>query len=392
MRELFRLAYSVKMEAEDTAEVKLWGDITGNLPDWWKQEYPEDKSSADFDKEIKAAVKNGAKKLTLRINSPGGIVSESVAMRSILANAGFESITIRIEGLCASAATILATIPGAKVEIAEGSEYMIHNPWTWAAGNAEELEHVAENLRNTEETVRGMYAKRTGQDDAQIKEWMDNETWFTAKQAVEAGFCDELLEAEAQAAACVSGRVMDTMRGMYRAIPENIVVEDVVVFNAAGNETFPQGEGATKDSKCSPEAGERADISNKEEKNMELNELTREQLASENPALVNEIIQQAVADERERVNGIDALMMPGWEDDAARAKADGTSVEDFLKAMVAKARQKGADFLAQRQQETAKAQEVGAGSADDETDEMARFVAQAKKDADEMTGHGNGMF
>ena len=125
---------------------------------------------------------------------------------------------------------------------------------------------------------------------------------------------------------------------------------------------------------------------------MELNELTREQLASENPALVNEIIQQAVADERERVNGIDALMMPGWEVDAARAKADGTSVEDFLKAMVAKARQKGADFLAQRQQETAKAQEVGAGSADDEPDEMARFVAQAKKDADEMTGHGNGMF
>ena len=124
--------------------------------------------------------------------------------------------------MCASAATILATIPGAKVEIAEGSEYMIHNPWTWAAGNAEELEHVAENLRNTEETVRGMYAKRTGQDDAQIKEWMDNETWFTAKQAVEAGFCDELLEAEAQAAACVSGRVMDACNGILPETTEEL--------------------------------------------------------------------------------------------------------------------------------------------------------------------------
>ena len=386
MREMFRIAYSVKMEAEDTAEVKLWGEITGDVPKWYKDEFPEDKNAADFDKAIKDVRAGGARKLMLRINSPGGIVSESVAMRSILANAGFEEITIRIEGLCASAATIVASLPGAKVEIAEGSEYMIHNPWTFATGNATELERVAENLRNTEETVCGFYEKRSGQDAGQIREWMEKETWFTAKQAVEYGFCDELLEAEKEmpAAACVGTRAMDVMRGMYRAIPEGIRVEDAAAE--------PSAEG--NDSKCSPEAGERADISDKEEKNMELNELTREQLASENPALMNEIIQQAVAAERERVNGIDAVTMPGFEADAAQAKADGTSVEDFIRGVVAKSREKGADFLKARQEETKPAAQVRGDGADDrsEEDEIAEEAKRNAAYAAEMAGHGSGMF
>lgn len=406
MREMFRIAYSVKMEAEDTAEVKLWGEITGDVPKWYKDEFPEDKNAADFDKAIKDVRAGGARKLMLRINSPGGIVSESVAMRSILANAGFEEITIRIEGLCASAATIVASLPGAKVEIAEGSEYMIHNPWTFAIGNATELERVAENLRNTEETVCGFYEKRSGQDAGQIREWMEKETWFTAKQAVEYGFCDELLEAEKEmpAAACVGTRAMDVMRGMYRAIPEGIRVEDAAAEPSAEGKTtssdrltaatFPMGEGNDKDSKCSPEAGERADISDKEEKNMELNELTREQLASENPALMNEIIQQAVAAERERVNGIDAVTMPGFESDAAQAKADGTSVEDFIRGVVAKSREKGADFLKARQEETKPAAQVRGDGADDrsEEDEIAEEAKRNAAYAAEMAGHGSGMF
>ena len=106
-------------------------------------------------------------------------------MRSILANAGFEEINIRIEGMCASAATDIATLPGAHVAIAEGSEYMIHNPWCYALGNANELEHTIERLRNIEKMSRGFYMKRTGQAEEQIKDWMDAETWFTADQAVE---------------------------------------------------------------------------------------------------------------------------------------------------------------------------------------------------------------
>ena len=121
-RDFFRIRFSApRMNAADSeAEIMLYGEIIQDMPEDWKWS-KEDKSAADFDKAIKAARDGGARKLLLRINSPGGIVSEAVAMRSILCAAGFENITVRIEGLCASAATIIAAIPGAHVQIAPGS-------------------------------------------------------------------------------------------------------------------------------------------------------------------------------------------------------------------------------------------------------------------------------
>lgn len=182
-----------KMNADgDEAEVMLYGEIISGMPENWKWD-KEDKSAADFDRAIKEAVRSGARKLLLRINSPGGILREAVAMRSTLNTAGFETVTIRIEGLCASAATVVATLPGAHVQIAEGSEFMVHNPVCGCYGYAEDMEATAAYLRKSEEIARGFYTKRTGADEATVKAWMDAETWFTAREALEAGFCDEVI-------------------------------------------------------------------------------------------------------------------------------------------------------------------------------------------------------
>ena len=129
--EMFRLRHRTQMLAGgETAEIMLYGEIIFDMPENWKWS-KEDKSAADFDKAVKKVREDGAKNALLRINSPGGYVTEAVAMRAILVNAGFEKIDIRIEGLCASAATLLATIPGAHVTITPGSQYMIHNPHNW---------------------------------------------------------------------------------------------------------------------------------------------------------------------------------------------------------------------------------------------------------------------
>lgn len=414
MRDVFHLAYSARMSAEDAelAEVMLYGEIVQDYGKWYKENYPNDKSASDFDKTIKEIKEQGAKKVLLRINSPGGIVYEAVAMRAILVNAGFDEISVRIEGLCASAATILASIPKAHVQIAEGSEYMIHNPWTIAWGFAEDLEHEAEHLRNMEKTIRGFYAAKSGQEDEKIKAWMDNETWMTAEEAVERGFCDELLKAEAEnaepAAACVTASAYGIMKGMYRNVPENVCIApdsagmslemNIPNLTAAARAAI-LGETPNHDgSNDNPVAGlSSSNIENKEEtQTMEIKDVTRDQLLAENPALVDEIVNQAVADERARVNEIDSLTMPGYEADAAEAKANGTSAVDFVKAVAAKAKQKGNAFMAARQEETAPAQAVAAGAAEDEkTSEDEAIKAEAKKIAEEaaqMMGHSDGMF
>lgn len=414
MREFFHLAHSVRMSAEDAelAEVMLYGEIVQDYGKWYKETFPNDKCASDFDKEIKAVKDKGAKRVMLRINSPGGIVFEAVAMRSILVNAGFEEITIRIEGLCASAATILATIPTAHVQISEGSEFMIHNPWTIAWGFAEDLEHEAEHLRNMEKTIRGFYATKSGQEDEQLKAWMDAETWMSAEEAVERGFCDELLKAEAEnaepAAACVGIHTMGVMCGMYREVPKNIGIakaeeQGTEVEMTAAN-LQKAAEAVLNGSNDDPVAGLSSSNKNKEEpQTMEIKDCTREQLLAENPALAEEIRNQAVADERDRIAGITDMTLPGFEAEAEEAKANGTSVADFMKACRAKAQAKkaedaakGAQFMEQRTQETAPAANVAPGAAEDEKDsEEDEIKAEAEKNAKmaaEMIGGSVGMF
>lgn len=388
-RDIFRLAYNVHMEAEnsDTAEVMLYGEIVEDGPKWWKWS-EEDKSAADFDKAIKDVLKAGAKKLLLRINSPGGVCTESVAMRSILANAGFEEINIRIEGMCASAATDIATLPGAHVAIAEGSEYMIHNPWCYALGNANELEHTIDRLRNIEKMSRGFYMKRTGQAEEQIKDWMDAETWFTADQAVEYGFADEVLEAEVKgetpAAACVTSRVMATMRNLYKAVPEQIAEKDAEPAAPTPTVSYE-----------APVAGASTEINQHEEEHdtMDIKDINVDQLRAENPALLEQIQQSAVAAERARQDEIDAMTDPGYEELAAQAKANGTSPADFVKQLVQAKKAKGAGFMAARQQETAPAQNVPGGepasnhkTEEQEIQDNAKAVAEYAK---QYAGSGN---
>lgn len=394
-RDLFRLAYDVHLLAgkPDTAEVMLYGQIIKGMPEAWKWD-KEDKSAADFDKAIKKVMEDGAKKLLLRINSPGGVCTEAVAMRSILANAGFEEINIRIEGLCASAATDLATLPGAHVSIAEGSEYMIHNPWTITLGNANEIEKSIHRLRNIEQMSRSFYMTKTGQSEEQIKAWMDAETWFTAEEAVNFGFADELLKAEEQEetpiAACVSSRVMETMKGLYQAVPEQIAVRDEPA-PTEGEET-PENNSVTDGT---PVAGAPSEILNEEDHPpMEIAELTAEQLQAQNPALYSQVQQNAVQAERERLNDIDALTVHGYEQMAEKAKADGTSAMEFQKQIVAAMKQKGGTFLEQRQEETTPAQTVTGGAAQSsgqtEDQELEAYAKEVASYAKSYSGLGDG--
>lgn len=370
-RDIFRLAYDVHMLAgeSDTAEAMLYGEIIQDCPSAWKWS-EEDKSAADFDKEIKGVKRNGAKKLLLRINSPGGMCTESIAMRSILANAGFDEINILIEGMCASAATDIATLPGAHVAIAEGSEYMIHNPQCQAEGTAADLERTASRMRNIEQMSRAFYAKRSGQNEEQIKAWMDAETWFTAEQAVQYGFADQVIEAGSQAVACASMREMATMRGLYKAVPEQIAVR-----KEAQNDL--QNDGSNE----SPVAGNSTVIDHEEEtQTMEIKDITQEQLLAENPALLEKIQQAALTQERQRQEDIDAITPPvaEYQRMAEDAKRNGTPFTEYQRSLVAAQRQKGTSYMTARQQETAAAQQVTGGHVENQKTEEDEIKQNAK--------------
>lgn len=372
-REFYKLNF--RMEArEETAEIMIYSEIASES--FWGDET----TVGNFDKAVKEAVKNGAKKLNLRINSGGGEVYAAVAMRSMIINAGFEDVRVMIEGLCASAATLFATIPGARVVIAAGSEFMIHNPMTVAWGNSEEIAKTVEHLHVMEGQFHDMYAAKTGKEPEQIKAWMDETHWFTAKQAVEEGFCDELLEAE-PVAACVTMQEMAMMCAMYGDVPKDIKIG----IKAAETEEAAEAgeEPADSGRNENPVAGFSTVNKDKEETHtMEIKDITRDQLLAENPALAEEIRNSAIAAERERMEEIDALCVPGYEAMAEEAKKNGTSAIDFQKSIVKAMKEKGNTFMAQRAQETAPAAQVAGGSASDtrktEDDELKAFTEEIK--------------
>ena len=104
-------------------------------------------------------------------------------------------VTAKIDGLCASAATIVACHCG-KVIAANDSTYMVHPVRMGAYGyyNAEELKKYIEALDAIRESITGLYAKKTGREKDEVAGWMDETKWWTAQQAKENGFIDELVD------------------------------------------------------------------------------------------------------------------------------------------------------------------------------------------------------
>lgn len=368
----FVLRYDMNMSAEaDRAEIMIYSQIVSQK---YKPEDPQ-VTALDFDKMIKDAKAKGAKKLHMRINSPGGSVYQAVAMRAMLISSGFEEITASIEGLCASAATLLVCIPGLKSTIAEGSSFMIHNPSGIVWGTAKDLRHEAEVLEKIEKDCHGIYASQTGKTEDEIKDMMDKETWLTAKEAVKAGFCAKLLEG-VQTAACVTEEQMTAMQALYQHAPEMAVEQPEPTPTVSNTDEVSTAAPVTENN-CNP----------KEEPNMDLKSATMEQLRQENPDLLNE----AIMAERQRVQDIDDLTLPGYEQMAAEAKRNGTSAMEFQKSIVKAQREKGGAYMAARQQETKPATQVPGsepGDAKTAEEEMKAFVAEMTGYAKEL-GEGN---
>lgn len=140
--------------------------------------------------------------ITLHINSVGGEVSAGVAIYNRL-RALNNKITVIVEGLAASIASVIA-MAGDEIHMALGSEMMIHNPSSYAFGEANDFEKAAESLRKTKESLIDIYEQRTGLSRDELATMMDNETWLTAKEAKEKGFCTSVDES-LQMVACRKG-------------------------------------------------------------------------------------------------------------------------------------------------------------------------------------------
>lgn len=136
--------------------------------------------------------------LQVRINSPGGDVFDGFAIYNTLVRHPAK-IETHIDGMAASISSIIA-MAGVEVYMAENAMLMIHDPWTVAAGTAEDFRKKAEHMDQVKNNLVSTYAKRTGLETEKLAELMAEETWFTANDAKHLGFVD-VVTGEMQVAA-----------------------------------------------------------------------------------------------------------------------------------------------------------------------------------------------
>ena len=125
--------------------------------------------------------------VTVYINSPGGDVFAGAAMYSALLDHPHK-VTVKIMGIAASAASVVA-MAGDEVLISPVGYMMIHDPWSYVVGNAREMEHEAQVLREIGEGIVNAYTRKTGKTPEEIKNLLAAETYMNAQSAIENGFC-----------------------------------------------------------------------------------------------------------------------------------------------------------------------------------------------------------
>ena len=133
----------------------------------------------------------GEGNITVWINSPGGDVFAAAQIYNMLMDYK-GNVTVRIDGLAASAASMIA-MAGTTVEMSPVGMLMIHNPSTAVIGNTKEMQAAIQMLDEVKESILNAYELKTGQSRQSLSDLMDAESWMNAKKAVELGFADKIL-------------------------------------------------------------------------------------------------------------------------------------------------------------------------------------------------------
>lgn len=137
----------------------------------------------------------GDRPIEVQINSPGGDMFEGIAIYNVLREHS-QLVTVKVMGMAASAASIIA-MAGDTIEIGAASFIMIHNCWVLAMGNRHDMRETADFLEPFDQAMADVYAQRSGSGAADVAKWMDDETFMSGSMAIERGFADALLNADA---------------------------------------------------------------------------------------------------------------------------------------------------------------------------------------------------
>jgi len=166
------------------AEIEFYGYISEYS--WFE----DDITPKKFKEGLYSSGKGGP--VTVRMNSGGGEVFAASVIKSIMVEYPGR-VTVRIDGLAASAATVVA-MGGDVIKIQDSAYFMIHDPSIVTWGTIEEIKKALDLLKTVKAGIVDSYVNRTKLAPEKLINMMTNETWMTAQEALDFGFVDEVIK------------------------------------------------------------------------------------------------------------------------------------------------------------------------------------------------------
>lgn len=305
------------------AELLLYGNISDTS--WWDDEVTPKQFAKDL------AGLGAVNEITVRINSGGGDVFAAQTIGNLLEDHPAE-VTAKIDGLCASAATVVACHCN-KVIAASDSTYMVHPVKMGICGyvDARKMNEYLSALATIKENIITLYAKKTGREKDEVSGWMDATSWWTGPQAKENGFVDELTDDEQHTA-------VENRNGV------------LFVNSVSMGLPFETAPGFLQDSLATPPAAGSFENTQTEKEETEVEIKNVEDLRKAYPALVDQIEQaaakRATDAERQRIKDIEEMALPGSEELTAEAKfTKPVDAAEYARAAVKQMKAQGEVWL-----------------------------------------------
>lgn len=176
--------YSLTLnEEKKEADLNIFGDICS----FAFEEYGE-YSAVTLSKQLEAI--KDVKTINVHISSYGGDVIEGLAIYNTLKNHKAK-IRTHCESFACSIASVIFMAGDERI-MKKASLLMIHNAWTFAEGNADQLRKLADDLDKITSASITAYLEKVNIDEKTLKNLMDSETWLTPDECLEMGFATKV--------------------------------------------------------------------------------------------------------------------------------------------------------------------------------------------------------
>jgi len=131
--------------------------------------------------------------INLYINSPGGLVDQTLAVYDTMQFLGCQVATYCIGQAASGAAIILAAGTQGQRYALPNAKVMLHQPYSGISGQAEDIRIQAEEVLKDKKLLNEILAKHTGQDPEKIAREIERDRYMNAQEALDYGLVDEIL-------------------------------------------------------------------------------------------------------------------------------------------------------------------------------------------------------